>query len=1087
MRNVFTLMAASLLTLSTGAQTLRGSADVIPDNFNPYDLAHPAPTSVLYKIAQTSDDSKAGDKASKRKTAQQNQEKTETVKYFTAAQSCFSNWAYVPDGGDIKTYDMEVAVDGDKVTLSNFFNLYDPSSWAPIQEKSITGTYNATDKTITIPAPTTFENATVIGTIMNYYTGTLAAGTIDDNGTFTPAENLILHVDGDFERIYLDGMAAGVYMWTPSGTKNYGISSNAQCWKYLTAQKYGNGGSVLTFSNEMNFGQTYSVMPVTKTLTLVNSSETATDFAMDLVSDPEGAFTADSTSGTIEAHSTKAIKLTFSSKVAGEAEGLASVETEINDDPIEVQLNGKILTPPDFSSVVKNGEIEFGTDIANPFKLETLNDGKVVVRSAELTKKNSSSKLDLSFEVPEGKLGKLSYKGGSDITGGSYMTGYFTDDLSNPAGTYSSAHDDIAKTLEFAPGKHTVRFQLDCYADADAQVAKDTKIYLYDIALDLQDLKADEAVLSDSTANMGYAVLSGEGSGEATKSGSISIINKGSNNLSVIKVTSDNPEFSASEKIEPVGTMKTLVIPVSFKSTVAGEKEANLTVETSAGTFKAKAIAKVLAKPDFSKVITEGYDFITVDNDPNCPFVVDGDSAYNVNCNDPDNAATTSMMTFNFTIPDGKIGIMSWDGYVWGEENYSGDYGKIDISHPKGGATKYLLSPATGDAGSNSRFTSESGWAKHLMCTPGDYSISFEYVRNGDGKTTGKSMFYIKNFKLAVNDFVEHSAKLENDKVDFEPCYVGAGRKSEASVKINNLGSQDLTINSISENGPFSGVASTAVASYGSSAVVDLYFQPTEKGTFTGDVTISTNAGDFTVHCSGKTLDDTGIIYNGDFEDGCAGWTYGDEDGDGAGWTQAYWLFGGGLSETEYSKYCHSGSNLLGSASKSSGGVDLTPDNWAVSPAITIPADGAVLSYWVASLDYRNSEEFYTVYVSESDDYNTISSNGTVLFDGLFEQPEGVNGIAWTNKQYSLDDFAGKTVHIAFRHHNCSGQYLLMLDDAFIYNHGYVPSGINSVSSSKAEDIVESYTIDGIRTNSLQKGINIVKMANGTTRKIMIK
>ena len=1086
MKKCFTLIATALFTVAAGAQTLMRTPDAIPENFNPYDLANPAPTSALRRIARSAGDANVATSKVQHKTIRRAE--AAAVKYFAAGQSVFSNWTYTPVGGDVKTYDMEVAVDGDKVTLSNFFNLYDPSSWAPIQEQSITGTYNATDKTITIPASTTFANSTVVGTIMNYYKGTLAAGTIDDSGTFTPVENLVLHVDGDFERIYLDGMVAGVYMWAPNGTKNYGISSNAQCWKYLTAQKADAGGSVMTFCNDIKFGQTYSNMPITKTLTLINSSTNATDYVMELDSDPEGAFTADSISGTIDAHSTKNITLTFSSKTPGEAEGLASIETEVSDNTLDVQLSGEILTPPDFASVVKSGDFEFGTDIANPFKLSTLSDGTKVVRSAELTARNSSSKFDITFEVPEGKLGKFSYKGGSDITGGSYMTGFFTDDLSNPAGTYSSSHDDIAKTLEFAPGKHTVRFQLDCYADADAETAKNTMIYLYDIALDLQNLKADEAEIVDDEANMGYALLAGEGTGEVTKSDNVTLVNKGSNKLSVIKVTSDSPEFSASEKVEPVGTMKTLVIPVSFKSTVAGDKKATLTIETSAGTFKATATAKVLGKPDFSKIITEGYDMITVENDANNPFVVDGDSAYNVNCKDADVSASTSVVTFNFTIPSNKVGVMSWDGYVWGESSSYGDYGQIEIHHPKGYATRSLFEPATGDAGSDARFASNEGWAKYLICTPGNYSISFEYVRNGDSKTVGNSMLMIKNFKLDVNDFVEHNAKIDVDKVDFEPCYAGKGRESMATVRIANLGSSQLTVNSIEKSGPFSGEASTSVAEYGESAVVNLYFHPLEKGDFSGDVVIKTNAGDFTVHCTGKTLDDKGIVYNGDFEDSCEGWTYGDADGDGAGWTQAYWLFGGGLNKSEYSKYCHSGSNLLGSASKSSGGVDLTPDNWAISPAITIPADGAVLSYWVASLDYRNSQEYYTVYVSESDDYKDIQTSGTVLWDGLFEQPEGENKIAWTNKQYNLDQFAGKTVHLAFRHHNCSGQYLLMLDDAFVYNHGYEPTGINAVTDNNGEDVIkESYTIDGQRTEHLSKGVNIVKMKNGSTRKIVVR
>lgn len=53
---------------------------------------------------------------------------------------------------------------------------------------------------------------------------------------------------------------------------------------------------------------------------------------------------------------------------------------------------------------------------------------------------------------------------------------------------------------------------------------------------------------------------------------------------------------------------------------------------------------------------------------------------------------------------------------------------------------------------------------------------------------------------------------------------------------------------------------------------------------------------------------------------------------------------------------------------------------------------------------------------------------------------------------------------------------------------GGVATGIENVENRPAVNAAEGiYTINGVKINSLQKGINIIKMADGTTRKVVIK
>lgn len=1008
----------------------------------------------------------------------------DTISYFTAAQSYYAGYSFNADGGDVKTYHVGVAVNGNQVTFKNFFNLYNPNSYAPNVEYDMTGTYDATAKTITIPASTSFANATVVGDLMNYYKGTLIAGQITEEGKITPDENLVLYVDGDFDRIYSKGQVIGVAMWTPDGSTNYGVSSSSALLKEISINLPKEGSDLLLFQKSLNFGSTYPSTPITRTATIVNVGNEACDYAMDISSDPEDAFTTNALSGTIEGQGRKDITFTFTTSTIGDAEGLASIESESNDNPFNIQLTGTILPPPDFSPIVLRGNFDFGADLNYPFSLSEI-EGKQVACSYSLQRARTSSTLDATFTIPEGKLDKVSWKG---VYEGSayYAGGIMVDDFSSAYKIYNTTYEDASETIEFAPGKHTIRFQYDCYSNVqDATVAESSRYYIWDLALDLTDLQDNAAILKDSLADIGFSVISNDG--KATGTDNIVITNKGKNDLKLISVASDNQEFGASTKIEPVATMMDLVIPVTLSTTTPGDKTANLTIKTSAGTFKATAKAIVFAQQDFSKVVSEGFEYMTVENDPHLPYIIDGDSAYNANASYNDETAGTSKITFNFSIPEGKLGIVSWDGYTFDQGSYNGDFGILEINTPR---IFYTLSKfATGDASSKSYAEVRENDPTFLNFVPGDHAISFEYSRNGDGMKTGKSMFSFKNFKLHVIDFKEHSAELQEDKVGFKPCHVGTNRWTTATVTLKNIGSADLVIDSIIGAGPFSGGEVKETAKFGNSLSVSLFFFPHEEGDFSDNIIIRTNAGDFKVACTGKTLSNKGLIYNGDLEDQCYGWSAYDADGDGNTWTTAYMLFGGALTEEGYSRYCHSGSNLLGSASKSSMGDALTPDNWAISPAITIPEEGGVLSYYVAALDPKHCAENYTVYVSETADYSRIDAEGEVLYDGLYELPEEYDFIPWAHYEYNLDQYKGKTIYIAFRHHECSGQYLLMIDDINVYQHGYEPSsGIDGVSTKDGSNKVKNiYSLDGQQRDKLQRGVNVVRMGDGSTRKVVIR
>ena len=53
---------------------------------------------------------------------------------------------------------------------------------------------------------------------------------------------------------------------------------------------------------------------------------------------------------------------------------------------------------------------------------------------------------------------------------------------------------------------------------------------------------------------------------------------------------------------------------------------------------------------------------------------------------------------------------------------------------------------------------------------------------------------------------------------------------------------------------------------------------------------------------------------------------------------------------------------------------------------------------------------------------------------------------------------------------------------------GYDPTGIANVNGQQASvKATANYTIDGRRTNTQQRGLNLIRMSDGTVRKVLVK
>lgn len=182
----------------------------------------------------------------------------------------------------------------------------------------------------------------------------------------------------------------------------------------------------------------------------------------------------------------------------------------------------------------------------------------------------------------------------------------------------------------------------------------------------------------------------------------------------------------------------------------------------------------------------------------------------------------------------------------------------------------------------------------------------------------------------------------------------------------------------------------------------------TDVATLTSDdVTATINLSGLVVDCS----EANDVPFVEDFEDELtACWQNIDRDGDGNVWFNA----------TDLGFTAHGGSGAYVSASYINGVGALTPDNWLISPAINIPAEGAHMNWYDAAQDGSYPADYYQVMVSTG---NTPSDFSNIVFSVTLSSAN------WTERYVNLSDFAGQTVYIAFVHMNSYDNYMMKIDD----------------------------------------------------------
>jgi len=166
------------------------------------------------------------------------------------------------------------------------------------------------------------------------------------------------------------------------------------------------------------------------------------------------------------------------------------------------------------------------------------------------------------------------------------------------------------------------------------------------------------------------------------------------------------------------------------------------------------------------------------------------------------------------------------------------------------------------------------------------------------------------------------------------------------------------------------------------------------------------------IHWQAPEVASQTILYEG-FEAGIIpnGWIVLDVDGDQNNWE---------MHPSSWSP-AHSGNYSVASYSWFNG-TALTPNNWLITPTMTLP-NNASLNFWISAISSTYSHEHYQVRLSTG---GTNTADFSVI---LHDETLPHNSNTWQNRTIDLTAFAGATVRLAFVHNNSTNVFAIKLDD----------------------------------------------------------
>ena len=222
--------------------------------------------------------------------------------------------------------------------------------------------------------------------------------------------------------------------------------------------------------------------------------------------------------------------------------------------------------------------------------------------------------------------------------------------------------------------------------------------------------------------------------------------------------------------------------------------------------------------------------------------------------------------------------------------------------------------------------------------------------------------------------------------------------------------------------------------------------------------------------------------FENDYIDGhLNGWKTIDADGDTFNW-KLYPIGGLGHNGSDGTVISYSYNNYSGGA--------LTPDNYLVSPQLTITANNHYVTFYASALDEEYPSDHFGLAISTT---GTNASDFTMLQEWTMTAKQG----GWHEYSVDINSYVGQNVYIAIRHFNCTDNFGLAVDDIFVGPQEKDPLSSCSIAldgTTVAANIVETHYVldtEGFTNNSshnttitatYQSGATLTKSTDWTFR-----
>lgn len=970
---------------------------------------------------------------------------TDSLSFTSFGMNYYEGSTFMPDGGEFTKYKTSIVwYEDGSVRIDNLFNLHGHNDCHDV-ELSLWGTYDPNDGLITIGTP--LEDMPHVALLYGELDGYLLAGEVGEDMNFYAGNTFQLRVSED--RLTVETLQDALILEEYGGTL-----TPHTCYKYVKMYRACEGSKLVVFSpNPIDYTKPlYPGSLQNKNIYLANVGTDKLDYTLDVSAEGENPFSLSINSGSLRSMIMKQVRLTYAPQQTGQHQGQLSVSS--GETTQTIAIKAQCIDYPDYSALVTEGDIEMRTGTEYPFILGY--DDLDPVAYSSVGYQVGDSWLEAIVEVPAGQLGTLSWTGYtfSDY----YMGSKGTITVDGRKEIFASYMDfeTIDGHYTFGEGRHTVRFNYN--VSYPEFVTDNSGLFLYSLGFSLEQQLPDAAWLpqGDQLPFGNYVV------GQEHAIRHILLHNKGANPLQLLGAD-DAPHFSVLPAEASAATLDTLRVAVEFDIPEAGTYDGTVTLHTTAGDFAVHCSALVRIVPDYSLIVAPDTDPsvpITWDYSTTYPFVIDTETleAVNSNARELDSIANVAWMEASFTIPQGKVGVVSWDASLDIEDmqpdgSYH-DYGMVFINHPS--RQFGIIEIGQGDLSSKGCYSIwDSSEATAQYYTSGENYVRWSLSHFGDSYYEGRDEFRVSNFRIALEDFPEHAFQASTEYIDFGELLLG--RTTSATLQLTNMGGQVLTIDSIECDEPATIKAKPNWgAAYKVSFDLTFEFEGLWPGENEGSIIIYTNAGNLVIDYEAYVIDPEGYLMAEDFEEEMR-WFRTDADGDGKGWNSLYNIY-----STMSKGHCHSGEDGLGSSGYYYYLGDIDPDDWCYSPMVDIPAQGEYeLSWWIgADEDDANYAHNYTVYVGEEMDRQTL----TPMYTDQITSP------GWHYHSLNLKQWAGKRVCISFRHHDSKGLGIMKLDDVYIR-----PAQESAISLPRTDrTLPRIYNLQGQPQPRLGSGINIL-------------